>query len=62
MGEKNRGEIKLNEDLDEEGEYIVVIESDEDAYTDIESSIILHKDDRVVKELKYGNPVFIYTQ
>ena len=57
MGEKNRGEIKLNEDLDEEGEYIVVIESDEDAYTDIESSIILHKDDRVVKEIKYGNPV-----
>ena len=57
MGEKNRGEIKLNEDLDEEGEYIILIESDEDTYTDIESSIILHKDDRVVKELKYGNPV-----
>lgn len=57
IGEKNRGEIKINEDLDTEGDYIVEIESGEDPYMDVQSSIILHKDDRRVKELKSGNPL-----
>ena len=57
MGEINRGEIKLNEDFENEGDYIVKIESIQDPYTDIKSSIILHKDEKIVKELQYNNPL-----
>lgn len=61
-GEKNKGEIKLNEDRDSEGDYIIEIESQENPYIDIKSSIILHKDEVFVKELKYGSPLsFAYT-
>ena len=61
-GEKNKGEIKLNEDRDSEGDYIIEIESQEKPYIDIKSSIILHKDEVFVKELKYGSPLtFAYT-
>ena len=61
-GEKNKGEIKLNEDRDIEGDYIIEIESQEKPYKDIKSSIILHKDEVFVKELKYGSPLsFAYT-
>lgn len=61
-GEKNKGEIKLNEERDIEGDYIVEIESQEKPYIDIKSSIILHKDEVFVKELKYGSPLsFAYT-
>ena len=61
-GEKNTGEIKLNEDREMEGEYIIEIESQEEPYIDIKSSIILHKDEVFVKELKYGSPLsFAYT-
>ena len=56
-GERSEGEIKLNEDFSEEGEFIVEIESGEDIYMDVESSIILHVSDRIVKELKYGSPL-----
>ena len=61
-GEKNKGEIKINEDLESEGSYRVYIVSEEEPYLDIKSSIILHKDDKNVKELKYKDPlVFAYT-
>ena len=61
-GEKNKGEIKLNEDRDSEGDYIIEIESQEKPYIDIKSSIILHKDEVFVKELKYGSPLsFAYS-
>ena len=61
-GEKNKGEIKINEDLESEGSYKIYIISEEESYLDIESSIILHKDDKNVKELKYGDPlVLAYT-
>ena len=56
-GEINRGEIKINEDLEDEGVYLLLIESQEDPYIDIQISIILHKDEKVVKELKYNNPL-----
>ena len=56
-GEKNKGEIKLNEDRNIEGDYLIEIESQEQPYTDIKSSIILHKDPVFVKELKYGSPL-----
>ena len=45
-GEINRGEIKINEDLENQGNYLILIESLEDPYTDIHSSIILHKGDK----------------
>ena len=61
-GEKNKGEIKINEDLESEGSYRVYIVSEEEPYLDIKSSIILHKDDKNVKELKYKDPLlFAYT-
>ena len=56
-GEKNKGEIKLNEDRNREGDYIIEIESQEQAYIDIKSSIILHIDEVFVKELKDGSPL-----
>lgn len=56
-GEINRGEIKINEDLEWEGNYLILIESQEDPYIDIQSSIILHKEEKKVKELKYNNPL-----
>ena len=55
QGEKNKGEIKLNEDLDNESKYIIEIESEEEPYTLIESSIILHLEQRKSKELKYNS-------
>ena len=55
QGEKNKGEIKLNEDLDNESKYIIEIESEEEPYTLIESSIILHLEERKSKELKYNS-------
>ena len=62
VGEKNRGEIVLNEGLDEEGEYFMDIASREYVYTEIKSSIVLHKEERSVTELKYGNPkTFAFT-
>ena len=57
MGEVNRGEIKLNEDLDTEGKYIVEIESEEEPYTEMKSSIVLHIDERKSKELLYDKPL-----
>ena len=58
-GEINRGEIKINEDLENQGNYLLLIESLEDPYTDIQSSIILHKDETIVKELKENNPLIL---
>ena len=57
MGEINRGEIKLNEDLEIEGNYLIKIESIEEPYIEIKSTIILHKDERNVKEIQYDNPL-----
>ena len=56
-GEKNRGEIKLNEEKENEGTYSLEIESQEEPYIDIKSSIMLHKDEKYVKELKYNAPL-----
>ena len=56
-GEKNRGEIKLNEEKENEGNYTLEIESQEEPYIDIKSSIMLHKDEKYVKELKYNAPL-----
>ena len=56
-GEKNQGEIKLNEERTEEGNYKVEIESLEEPYTDIKLSIILHKYEKFVKQLKYDSPL-----
>ena len=56
-GEINRGEIKINEDLENEGYCSLLIISQEAPYIDIQSSIILHKDEKMVKELKYNNPL-----
>ena len=61
-GEKNRGEIKINEDFESEGSYKILIISEEESYLDIKSSIILHKTDKNVNELKYNNPlIFAYS-
>ena len=56
-GEKNKGEIKLNEERADEGTYMVEIESLEEPYTDIKLSIILHKYEKFVKQLKYDSPL-----
>ena len=56
-GEKNKGEIKINEDFDEGGRYIIKIESEEEPYLDVKSSILLHIDKKNVKELKANNPL-----
>ena len=56
-GEKNKGEIKLNEERADEGTYMVEIESLEEPYTDIKLSIILHKYENFVKQLKYDSPL-----
>ena len=54
IGEKNRGEIKLNEELESSSEtYMIEIESQEEPYTKIKSSLVLHLDERKTKELKY---------
>ena len=45
-GEKNKGEIRLNEDLDNESKYTIEIESEEEPYTLIQSSIVLHLEER----------------
>ena len=57
MGEKNTGEIKLNEDLETEGLYTVIIETDEDAYIEIKSSFVLHLEEKKAKEIKYDSPL-----
>ena len=57
MGEKNRGEIKLNEDLESSETYIVEIESQEDPYTEIQSSFVLHLEEKKTKELRYDTPL-----
>ena len=57
IGEINRGEIKINEDLASEGNYVAKIESAQEPYMNIKSSIILHKDERIVKELNFNNPL-----
>ena len=57
IGEVNRGEIKLNEDLDSDTIYNVDIESEEEPYTQIKSSIVLHIDERKSKELLYEKPL-----
>ena len=57
MGEKNRGEIKLNEQLDNEGNYTIKIESDEEPYVNIKTSLVLNLDQRKSKELLYSNPL-----
>ena len=57
QGEKNKGEIKLNEDLDNDTKYLIIIESDEEAYTEIKSSIVLHLDEKKAKELIYDTPL-----
>lgn len=56
-GLKNRGEITINEDLESEGEYSLIIESEEEPYLDINFSIILRKNKKGVKELKYNTPL-----
>jgi len=56
-GEKNKGEIKLNEERADEGVYRVEIDSLEEPYTDIKLSIILHKYEKFVKQLKYETPL-----
>ena len=56
-GEKNKGEIKINEERTDEGVYEVEIESLEAPYTDIKLSIILHKYEKFVKQLKYDTPL-----
>ena len=56
-GEKNKGEIKINEERTDEGDYVVEIESLEVPYTDIKLSIILHKYEKFVKQLKYDTPL-----
>ena len=56
-GEKNKGEIKINEERTDEGVYEVEIESLEEPYTDIKLSIILHKYEKFVKQLKYDTPL-----
>ena len=58
-GEKNKGEIKLNEERTDEGNYMVEIESLEEPYTDIKLSIILHKNEKFVKQLKYDSPLIL---
>ncbi len=57
MGEKNRGEIKLNEDLESSETYTVEIESQEDPYTEIQSSFVLHLEEKKTKELRYDTPL-----
>ena len=57
MGERNRGEIKLNEDLDSEGDYTIEIQSEEEPYTEIKSSLVLYIEERKAKELVYNNPL-----
>ena len=57
QGEKNKGEIRLNEDLDNESKYTIEIESEEEPYTLIQSSIVLHLEERKSKELKYETPL-----
>ena len=57
MGEKTRGEILLNEDLDTNGTFIVEIESEEEPYTLMKSSVVLYLEERKAKELKYDSPL-----
>ena len=52
MGVKNSGEIKLNEDLSTEGVYFLMIETEEDSYVEIQSSVVLHLEEKKVKEIK----------
>ena len=56
-GEKNKGEIKINEERTDEGDCVVEIESLELPYTEIKLSIILHKYEKFVKQLKYDTPL-----
>jgi len=57
QGEKNKGEIKINEERTDEGDYVVEIASLEEPYIDIKLSIILHKYENFVKQLKYDTPL-----
>ena len=57
IGEKNNGEIKINEDLEEEGSFIIKIESEEEPYLDVKFSIIFHRDTKKVKGLDINNPI-----
>ena len=57
QGEKNKGEIKLNEDLYNDTKYSIIIETDEEPYTEIKSSIVLHLDEKKAKELVYDSPL-----
>ena len=57
QGEKNKGEIKLNEDFESEENYIVEIESLEDPYLDVKSSIILHLQETNVHLLQSNTPL-----
>lgn len=57
IGEKNNGEITINEDFDEEGSFILKIESEEEPYLDVKSSIIFHRDTKKVKGLNTNNPI-----
>ena len=55
-GIKNKGQIKINEKKENEGTYIVEIESQEEPYKNVKASIILYKEEKYVKELKYNSP------
>ena len=57
VGEKNKGEIKINEDFEKEGSYIIQLKSEEEPYLDVKSSIIIHIDTQNVKELKINTPL-----
>ena len=64
IGEINRGEIKFNEDSESASEtYTVLIESQEEPYTKIKSSFVLHLEEKKTKELKYDTALsFTYNR
>ena len=59
QGEINSGEILLNDDTSSEGNYIIQIQSQEEPYTDIVSSIILHKGETLAKEIIPDTPLHL---